>query len=196
MNAFSYLFSLVCSQDAGRSFVIDGQALPFCQRCTGVYIGMGLSFAFLLLTRYHKKGLPPRGIVYINIVSLLVMPVFGYHVLDPGALWRMWSGLIFGNAIAFLLLPAASTILAGGEVSGTYSRGATWWFIIFLILLNVIPVLVPVYSSAFYGACLVLSVVGVLSVICCVLVVAGLVTMKAARFLITKGLSHGYSKGL
>jgi len=40
----------------------------------------------------------------------LAMPIFGFHLLDPGPAWRLWSGLIYGNAIVSLLLPAVFII--------------------------------------------------------------------------------------
>ena len=117
MTVFSYIFSFLCSQDPSRSFTIGGHMLPFCQRCTGVYLGLGITFIYLLVSRHYKKGLPPRSVIYVNIVSLLVMPVFGFHFLDPGSAWRFWSGLIYGNAIAYLLLPATSIICNEYRVS-------------------------------------------------------------------------------
>jgi|GEM_PF-1649191 len=117
MTVVSYIFSFLCSQDPSRSFAIGGHLLPFCQRCTGLYLGLGITFIYLLVSRHYKKGLPPRSVIYVNIASLLVMPVFGFHLLDPGPAWRLWSGLIYGNAIASLLLPATSIICTGSRIS-------------------------------------------------------------------------------
>jgi hypothetical protein len=68
---------------------------------------LGITFIYLLVSGHYKKHLPPRSIIYVNVASLLIMPVFGFHFLDPGPAWRFWSGLIYGNAVASLLLPAA-----------------------------------------------------------------------------------------
>jgi len=117
VSTLNYLFSFLCSQDPLRSFTIQGHILPFCQRCTGLYVGLGISFIYLLVSGLYKKGLPSLSVIYVNIASLLIMPVFGFHLLDPGPAWRFWSGLIYGNAVAFLLLPATSIICNRGRIS-------------------------------------------------------------------------------
>src|SRR4030042_1569635 len=115
MSALNYFFSFLCSQDPLRSFAIEGRLLPFCQRCTGLYIGLGITSFFLLPSRLYKKGLPPTSVIYVNIASLLIMPVFGFHLLDPGPAWRFWSGLLYGNAVASLLMPSTSIICGEGR---------------------------------------------------------------------------------
>jgi uncharacterized membrane protein len=114
MNLVELLFSFLCSQDASRSFVVGGELMPCCQRCTGLYVGIALTVLYLLLSGDYRRGLQSRTVAYINITSLLIMPVFGYHLLDPGPGWRLWSGLIFGNAIAMLLVPSTVLIVKKG----------------------------------------------------------------------------------
>ncbi len=171
MSVISYVFSFLCSQDASRSFAIGGHLLPFCQRCTGVYLGLGISFVYLLASRHYKKGLPPRSIIYVNIASLLIMPVFGFHFLDPGSAWRFWSGLIFGNAIASLLLPAASIICNRGRTFGQYTKVSTSSFFVLFAFLNTIPLWFPIQSRFFYYAVLTLAFTGLLCVLFCIVAV-------------------------
>ncbi len=165
MNVTAYIFSFLCSQDASRSFTIAGHLMPLCQRCTGLYAGMGLSFLWLLVTRNHKKGLPPRSIVYVNIVCLLVMPIFGFHLLDPGPAWRLWSGLVYGNAIVSLLLPAALVIYYEDRRSDYHTDSSTTSFWIFFAFLNSIPLWFPVQSVWFYCAVQLLMLVGLLCIV-------------------------------
>lgn len=167
MSLISYIFSFLCDQDPARSFEIAGRYLPLCQRCTGLYVGLGISFIYLLVTRHHKYGLPPRSILCVNIASLLMMPIFGFHLLDPGPAWRFWSGLIFGNAIAFLLLPAASIIRNAGKVQGSYTKASTSGFFALFAFLNSIPLWFPIQSSLFYYAVLTLALIGLLCVLFC-----------------------------
>lgn len=140
MTVFSYIFSFLCSQDPSRSFAIGGHLLPFCQRCTGVHVGLGISFVYLLVSGHYKKSLPPRSILYVNIASLLIMPIFGFHLFDWGPMWRLWSGLIFGNAIASLLLPATSIVWNEGKALGHYTKASTFWFFVLFAFLNTIPI--------------------------------------------------------
>lgn len=194
MSVISYIFSFLCGQDASRSFAIVGQLLPFCQRCAGVYLGLGISFVYLLVSRHYKKGLPPRGIIYVNVASLLMMPIFGFHFLDPGSAWRFWSGLIFGNAIASLLLPATSIVCNEGKVLGHYTKVSTFWFFVLFAFLNTIPLWFPIQSGYFYYAVLVLAFVGLLCVLFCIVAVTTFLVKKTVVLLILKGFCNGYAK--
>ncbi|MCJ7776752.1 MAG: DUF2085 domain-containing protein [Sedimentisphaerales bacterium] len=194
MNIINYIFSFLCIQEVSRSFVICGRVLPFCQRCTGVYIGLGISFVYLLASGYYKKGLPPRIIIYVNIASLLITPIFGFHLLDPGPAWRLWSGLIFGNAIAFLLCPATLVICNPGKAFGHNTKVSTFCFFLLFVFLSIIPLWFPIQSSFFYYGTLALALAGVLGVLLCIAATIVFLIKKVAVPLILKGFSNGYSK--
>lgn len=194
MSIFSYIFSFLCSQDPLRSFEIDGCVLPFCQRCTGLYVGLGISFIYLLLSGHYKKGLPPRSIVYVNVASLLMMPIFGFHFLDPGSAWRFWSGLIYGNAVASLLLPAASIVCSEGKVSGRYTKASVFGFFVLFAFLNTIPFWFPVQSLLFYYVVLILASTGFFCVLSCLIAIIVFLMKKMIVSLILKGFGNGYAK--
>jgi hypothetical protein len=155
---------------------------------------LGISFVYLLVSRHYKKGLPPRGIIYVNVASLLMMPIFGFHFLDPGSAWRFWSGLIFGNAIASLLLPATSIVCNEGKVLGHYTKVSTFWFFVLFAFLNTIPLWFPIQSSFFYYAVLILAFVGLLCVLFCAVAVTTFLVKKTVVLLILKGFCNGYAK--
>ncbi|MBA7624898.1 hypothetical protein ES703_32312 [subsurface metagenome] len=194
MNGVSYIFSFLCSQDVLRSFAIGEQLLPFCQRCTGVHVGLGISFVYLLVSGHYKKGLPPRSILYVNIASLLIMPIFGFHLFDWGPMWRLWSGLIFGSAIAFLLFPATSIICNEGKASGYYTKVSTSWFFALFAFLNTIPLWFPVQSGYFYYTVLILAFIGLLCVLFCAVAVTAFLVKKTVVLLILKGFGNRYAK--
>jgi uncharacterized membrane protein len=161
MTTVFRFFSFLCAQDAARSFVIAGHTLPLCQRCTGVYVGLAVSSAFLWLGGFHRRGLPPRSILYANIAALALMPVFGFHLLDPGPLWRLWTGLVFGNAVAFLAVPAAFILRRRGRLPGRHTRGSVVCFWIFYACLNTTPLSFSIPSPAWYYTVLALCLAGV-----------------------------------
>ena len=194
MNIIIYIFSFLCSQDAARCFVIDGQALPFCQRCTGVYIGLGIGFVYLLLSGYYKKGLPPRSILYINIISLLIMPIFGFHLFDPGAAWRLWSGLIFGNAIVFLLFPAALIICNEGKVFDHNPKVSILYFVLLFIFLSTIPLWFPIESIYFYYTIIALATAGLFCILVCLVMTIVFLIKKITVRLILKGFGNECTK--
>ena len=136
MDAVESLSSFFCCGNDLRSFVAGGQVLPFCQRCTGVYLGLGITFIYLLATRYYRRGSPRGGVLLTNLLCIGVMVVFGSHILDPGARWRFWSGLIFGNAVAWLVFPSAWELWAGSDCKPR-SVGAGFWLL--LVFLNAMP---------------------------------------------------------
>ena len=194
MNVISDIFSFLCSQDVSRSFTIAGRLLPFCQRCTGLYLGLGISFLYLLISRHYKKGLPPAGIIYVNIASLVIMPIFGFHFLDPGGLWRFWSGLIYGNAIASLLLPATSIICNEGKVFSRYTKASMLSFFVLFAFLNTIPFWFPIQLTLFYYVVLMLASIGLLCVAFCLIAIIAFLIKKTTVSLILKGFGHGYAK--
>lgn len=194
MSTLNYLFSFLCSQDPLRSFAIDSHLLPFCQRCTGLYVGLGISFIYLFLIGHYKKGLPPRSIVYVNVASLLIMPVFGFHFLDPGSAWRFWSGLIYGNAVASLLLPATSIICSQGRVFGRYTKASVFGFFVLFAFLNTIPLWFPIQSTLLYYVILMLAITGLLCVLSCLIAIIVFLMKKMIVSLILKGFGNGYAK--
>ncbi|KPL25678.1 MAG: hypothetical protein AMJ75_00180 [Phycisphaerae bacterium SM1_79] len=172
-----------------RSFLVADHLLPMCQRCTGLYMGMGLSFIYVLLNPQYRKDFPSRSIVYVNIVCLLAMPVFGYHFLDPGPAWRLWSGLIYGNAIVLLLVPAVSIICIGGTRLSGHSDSSNASFWLFFSLLNTIPFWFPVQSIWFFYIVLLLVVTGLLCPAFCLLAV----TFSLIKRTILKGFRNEYA---
>ena len=194
MNILNTMFSFLCHQNPARSFCIDGRLLPLCQRCTGLYIGMGISFIWLLVNRYDKKGLPPRNIIYVNIASILVMGIFGYHLLDPGPNWRLWSGIIFGNAIVFLILPASSVISNKDKTIKSYSRNSILTYFILFVFLNTIPFWFPLESIYFYYLILILVALGLLCVPYCIIKLLISLIKQFTNILVLKGCIHEYTK--
>jgi len=186
MSYLAYLFSFLCSQDASRSFLVAGHALPMCQRCTGLYMGMALGFIYVLLRPQHRRNFAPRWIVCVNILCLLVMPVFGFHLLDPGPAWRLWTGLIYGNAIILLLVPAAWILCTGGKERAGDSGPASVSFVLFFVLLNSIPLWLPLRSTWFLYCVLVLATVGAICTAACI----AAVVFCAICQVIWKGVRH------
>jgi uncharacterized membrane protein len=194
MKLLHDLFGLVCYQDMSRSFSIAGMVLPFCQRCTGLYLGLGIGFLIQVLSGSHKRGLPPRGILYTVIACLLIMPVFGFHLLDPGPAWRFWSGLIYGNAIAYLLLPAAFTIATRGRTVRDYTPGSVIVFWGQFAFVNTLPMWFPVQLAAFAYGVLALACAGALGLILCLAVCLAVVIRRAFSQFLLKGDLHGTSQ--
>jgi uncharacterized membrane protein len=107
----------VCHRIPERSFILDGQQLPLCARCTGTFLGAMLGLAVMLaLGRRRSAHLPPVPIIGLLLVFMGIWALDGlnsYLGLFPGAPqlyqpqnWlRLATGLLEGVALAILVLP-------------------------------------------------------------------------------------------
>jgi uncharacterized membrane protein len=96
------LFSYLCGQS--HSWAPGGIELPFCERCTGLYVGAVPAFLLYLLF----KPRPTSRVLWIHGLLLLLMPPFGYHVFPQNAEVRTLTGQLFAFGLIYYLtlLPA------------------------------------------------------------------------------------------
>ena len=104
----AYVFGdRLCHQKAERSFFINGNQMPFCARCTAIFIGLVIGLAIILL---YKIELNERFILFI-FVSLIPIGIDG-----TGQLFGLWEstnlsrtltglfiGIPFGIAIGIII---------------------------------------------------------------------------------------------
>lgn len=97
MGALQQLFSLVCGQV--HNWTVGGEVLPFCQRCTGLYIG-GL-FALVLVILLRPR--PTPLLLWAHGLAMLLMIPFGYHFVPQSAALRTLTGFIFAFGLTYYL---------------------------------------------------------------------------------------------
>jgi uncharacterized membrane protein len=97
MNLLRGLFSHICGQ--GHCWVLGGQTLPFCQRCTGLYVGALCGLVLVLIFRPR----PRASIYWIHGMFLLLMTPFGFHLIEHGPLLRTLTGTLFGFGLVYYL---------------------------------------------------------------------------------------------
>ena len=90
--------SRVCGQ--ARCFTVDGRALPVCERCLGLYLGVLLTLAWLIASGIWRRGLPGRCVLCVHAMALLTAGLGGLHVIDAGPCWRLTCGLLTGHVTA------------------------------------------------------------------------------------------------
>jgi len=107
----------VCHRMPERSFILAGQQLPLCARCTGTFLGAMLGLiAMLVLGRRRASSLPPVPILGLLLIFMGVWAFDGlnsYLGLFPGAPqlyqpqnWlRLTTGLLEGLALMIFVLP-------------------------------------------------------------------------------------------
>ena len=97
MEWMRHLFSLVCGQV--NVWTVGGEVLPFCQRCTGLYVG-GLYSVILMIVFRPATSL---RLLAVHVLLLLQMVPFGYHLVEQGAVARTITGQVFALGLIYCL---------------------------------------------------------------------------------------------
>ena len=102
MPPLHHIFSFVCGQE--HNWVVGGEALPFCQRCTGLYVGAVP--ALLVYLWFRPKA--TSGMLWVHGMCLLLMVPFGYHLIAQTGELRLLTGQLFAIGLVYYLtlLPA------------------------------------------------------------------------------------------
>jgi uncharacterized membrane protein len=113
-----YLGAAICHRISSHSIVVIGRQLPLCARCTGMYLGVALSFGVLLLVgRGRRSDLPPLPILLTLIGFIGLMGIDGVnsyahffpnfpHVYEPQNWLRLVTGMGAGLAMGLFIFPA------------------------------------------------------------------------------------------
>lgn len=103
MEHLRQIFAPVCGRV--HCWAPGGQPLPFCQRCTGLYVGAVVGLALYVLFRPR----PSNGFLWLHGLMLLVMVPFGYHWVPQNGAIRTLTGQLFAAGLVgyLTLLPAA-----------------------------------------------------------------------------------------
>ncbi len=111
----------ICHQIADRSFQVNGQPLPLCARCTGIYLGVMVGFVLLSAGgRARASRLAPTRTLVLLALFVVFMGLDGinsYLHLFPGyegpyepQNWlRLISGSFTGLAMITLMVPVFNT---------------------------------------------------------------------------------------
>ena len=103
---WSFVYSLgdrMCHQKIDRSLVFNGNQMPFCSRCTAIWLGIVLG---LLLLVFYKIELN-RQFLFIIIICLIPIGVDGFGQLlgfwESTNLIRLVTGLLAGSVCGISL---------------------------------------------------------------------------------------------
>jgi len=112
-----FLCSGICHQLADHSLHFEGQALPLCARCTGLFVAFALTMLWYWLARRSRHAGMPRGAVLAasglllagwaldGVNSLGQMLSGGAWLYAPSNAMRLITGLAAGVALATLFWP-------------------------------------------------------------------------------------------
>ncbi|MFE8702809.1 DUF2085 domain-containing protein [Cytobacillus sp. FJAT-54145] len=105
-----FIGKAICHQLPERSIIIDGHSLPFCARCTGIYIGICSTLIYFTLTKKFRATTIP-SIKLSLMLLLLLFPLIvdglgSYLTIFPSNnVTRITTGFIFGPSLPFFLVP-------------------------------------------------------------------------------------------
>jgi uncharacterized membrane protein len=92
------VFSSVCGST--NVWALGGELLPFCQRCTGLYVGSATALAVYSVARPR----PTAGLLWLHGALLVQMAPFGYHWVPQGGIVRTVTGFAFACGLVYYLL--------------------------------------------------------------------------------------------
>ena len=86
----------LCHQKAERSFFINYNQMPYCSRCTAIWLGLAIGLGFMIFYRIHLNG----KFLFFIIISLLPIGIDGFGQLfgfwESANIIRVLTGLIIG----------------------------------------------------------------------------------------------------
>lgn len=113
----------VCHRITERSLMIGGRQFPLCARCTGMYLGVALTFVVMFLAgRLRWSELPPLPVLLVLIGFIGLMGIDGVnsyshffpnapHLYEPRNWLRLLTGMGTGLAMGVFMLPALAQTL-------------------------------------------------------------------------------------
>ena len=113
----------ICHRITSRTFTIYGRQLPLCARCTGIYLGIVLSFLVLALAgRGRRVNMPKMPILFVMLGLVAIMGFDGVnsythffpnfpHLYEPRNWLRLVTGMGAGLAMGIFVFPALAQTL-------------------------------------------------------------------------------------
>ena len=90
------IYSLVCHQEATKSFFISGNKLEVCARCTGIYTG-GLLFSIIALFISRLKVRSKKWLVLSFIPMSVDVLLYSAGIYDYSRWIAFTTGVILGS---------------------------------------------------------------------------------------------------
>ncbi|HUS93881.1 MAG TPA: DUF2085 domain-containing protein [Patescibacteria group bacterium] len=123
LEGADYAGYAVCHRITDRSFTIAGRQLPLCARCTGMYLGVVLTFVVLILAgRRRWSMMPPLRVIIVLLGFIVLFGVDGLnsyshffpelpHLYQPQNWLRLITGVGAGLMMGIILFPALAQSL-------------------------------------------------------------------------------------
>lgn len=113
----------ICHRIESRTFNIDADTLmPLCARCTGIYLGVMISYLVTVAARRTRVGnLPPRSVIAVLLLFVGIMGFDGVNsylhlfpgvtgLYEPNNVLRLVTGMGCGLALFNLVFPVFNSM--------------------------------------------------------------------------------------
>jgi uncharacterized membrane protein len=113
----------ICHRIPARSFLINADPMPLCARCTGIYLGVMLSFLVAQAAGRGKASvLPPRSVLIVLGVFVILMGIDGVNSYlnffpgyegpySPHNVLRLVTGMLCGLAMFNIVYPVFNALV-------------------------------------------------------------------------------------
>lgn len=185
LNGSDYVGYAVCHRITERSFTIAGRQLPLCARCTGMYLGVVLTFVVLTLAgRRRWSNLPPPKVLAVLVGFIALFGIDGInsylhffpnapHVYEPHNWLRLVTGMGAGLTMGIIIYPALAQTLWREQTFrpsiGSFRELAGLVLVALLVVVLVIteqPVLLYIFGLASAaGVLLILTAIGTMLIL-------------------------------
>ncbi len=86
----------LCHQKADRSFFINDNQMPFCARCTAIWIGLVIGLGFMV---FYKIKLDEKFLIII-LIGAIPIGIDGlgqlFHLWESNNIIRLITGMLIG----------------------------------------------------------------------------------------------------
>lgn len=177
LQGADYAGYAICHRITERSFTVAGRQLPLCARCTGIYLGISLTFLVLLVAgRTRRSALPPLPQLLVLGGFVAAMGVDGLnsyshfflrapHLYEPQNWLRLLTGAGAGLAMGLITFPALAqtlwrhqvwqgVITSSRELAGLVALAG---LLILLVLSNQPPLLYVLGIASAAGVLIILT---------------------------------------
>jgi len=202
----------ICHQIDERSFHIDGQQLPLCARCTGIYMGALAGFTLMRLWgRKRAAGLPPVPITMVFVGFIAMLGIDGLnsyltffpgmpHLYEPQNWLRLTTGTLEGLALSAFVYPVLNYSLWRDTVQTPSVRNfkelalmvAVGGVIIVLVVLELPFLLYPLAILSTLGVLVMLGFVNTMIVLALTRREGTALTWQQAVLPVTIGLAMAF----
>jgi uncharacterized membrane protein len=146
--------ALICHQLPEKTFSDRGHFMYLCSRCTGIYSGLLLGFAYQAMAGRDRSEFPRPGIfltglgfILLTLVHIVLSPFL--PGLDNNQL-RFLTGLLCGGSISVFLFPVCNYFLREKSVNKPVIEGWRDYAVLLLILAAFFALHFVPYPPVFY----------------------------------------------